>query len=76
MIKSLNNHVVKLEGRVVERELQNEKYKFARSVLLSGRCPGIKDGVGFQTGGKENTKINVSGKEFPKLVKGKGPILH
>jgi hypothetical protein len=37
-----------------------------------GDALGIKDGVGFQKEGKENTKIKVSRQEFPKFVKEKG----
>jgi hypothetical protein len=45
-------------------------------MLYNGRHPGIKDGVVFQTGGKENTKTNAHGKEFPNFVKGMAPIFH
>jgi membrane-bound ClpP family serine protease len=40
--------------------------------------PRIKDGVGFQRGGKENTKIKVNEHGFPKFVKEKvkAPIVH
>jgi hypothetical protein len=65
MIKILNNHVAKLEAKIAKHGLDYEKYKFARSILLSGRHPRIKDGVGFQKGGKENTKLKVSGQVFP-----------
>jgi hypothetical protein len=45
---------------------------------LNGRCPKIKDGVAFQSGGKENTKVKINGHEFSKFVKekGKAPITH
>jgi hypothetical protein len=75
MIKILNNHVAKLEAKVAKHELEYEKYKFARSILLSERCLSIKDGVGVQTRGKENTKTNANRKEFPKFIKGKSPIV-
>jgi hypothetical protein len=42
---------------------------------LSGRLSIIKDGVGFQSRGKENAKIKVNGKEFLEFVKGKAPIV-
>jgi hypothetical protein len=41
---------------------------------LSGRRPRIKDGVGFQRGSKENTKIKINGHELPKFVKEKGKV--
>jgi cell division protein FtsL len=76
MIKSLNEHVAKLEAKITEHELENEKYKFVRSILFNERHPRIKDVVGFQTGEKENTKVKVNGQEFLKFVKGKAPIVH
>jgi hypothetical protein len=54
IIKSLNDHVAKLESKIIEHELEYEKYKFTRSILSSGRWPNIKDGVGFQKGDKVN----------------------
>jgi hypothetical protein len=35
-------------AKIDEHELENENFKFARSMLYSGRRPGIKDGIGFQ----------------------------
>jgi hypothetical protein len=76
MIKSLNEHVAKLEAKITEHELENEKYKFVRSILFNERRPRIKDVVGFQTGEKDNTKVKVNEQEFLKFVKGKAPIVH
>jgi hypothetical protein len=50
MIKEQNDHIAKLNAKIVEHELENEKFKFARSMLYNGRRPGIKDGIGFQQG--------------------------
>jgi hypothetical protein len=50
---------------------ENEKIKFARSMLYSERCPGIKDGIGFQQGSK--VKINAH-KRLSNFVKGKAPM--
>jgi chromosome segregation ATPase len=47
MIKEQNDHVDKLNAKIAEHELENKKFKFARSMLYNGRRPGIKDGVGF-----------------------------
>jgi hypothetical protein len=57
MIKQQNDHIAKLDAKIVEHELKNEKFKFARSMLYSGRRPGIKDDIGFQQGG--NVKLNA-----------------
>jgi hypothetical protein len=48
MIKQQNDHIAKLTAKINEHELENEKFKFARSMLYNGRRPGIKDGIGFQ----------------------------
>jgi hypothetical protein len=48
LIKQQNNHIAQLSAKINEHYLENEKFKFARSMLYSGRRPGIKDGIGFQ----------------------------
>jgi serine phosphatase RsbU (regulator of sigma subunit) len=48
MIKEQNDHIATLNAKIVEHELENENFKFARSMLYNGRRPGIKDGIGFQ----------------------------
>jgi hypothetical protein len=48
MIKEQNDHIAKLNAKIAEHELENEKFKFARSMLYNGRRHGIKDGIGFQ----------------------------
>jgi hypothetical protein len=47
-IKQQNDHIAKLTTKINEHELQNEKFKFDRSMLYNGRRSGIKDGIGFQ----------------------------
>jgi prefoldin subunit 5 len=48
MIKQQNDHIAKLTAKINEHKLENEKFKFARSMLYNGRRPGIKDSIGFQ----------------------------
>jgi hypothetical protein len=72
MIKQQNNHIVKLYAKIAEHELENEKFKFARSMLYSGRHPCIKDGIGFQQG--DNVKLNAPPKRLSNFVKGKAPM--
>jgi hypothetical protein len=72
MIKQQNDHIAKLTAKINEHELENEKFKFARSMLYNGRCPGIKDDIGFQQG--SNVKLNAP-KRLPNFVKGKAPIV-
>jgi hypothetical protein len=72
MIKQQNNHIDKLTTKINEHELENEKFKFARSMLYNGRRPGIKDGIGFQQG--SNVKLNAP-KRLSNFVKGKAPMV-
>jgi hypothetical protein len=58
MIKQQNDHIATLNAKIAEHELENEKFKFARSMLYNGRCPSIKDGIGFQQGSQSNVKLN------------------
>jgi chromosome segregation ATPase len=48
LIKQQNDHIAQLTAKINEHEIENKKFKFARSMLYNGRCPGIKDGIGFQ----------------------------
>jgi 3D (Asp-Asp-Asp) domain-containing protein len=72
IIKQQNDHIAKLDAKIAEYELENEKFKFARSMLYSGRRPGIKDGIGFQQG--DNVKLNAPPKRLSNFVKGKAPM--
>jgi hypothetical protein len=71
LIKQQNDHIAQLTAKINEHEIENEKFKFARSMLYSGRHPGIKDGIGFQQG--SNVKINAP-KRLSNFVKGKAPM--
>jgi hypothetical protein len=72
MIKQQNDHIAKLTTKIAEHELENEKFKFARSMLYNGRRPGIKDGIGFQQG--SNVKLNAP-KKLSNFVKGKAHMV-
>jgi hypothetical protein len=48
LIKQQNDHIAQLTSKINEHEIENEKFKFARSMLYNGRRPGIKDGIDFQ----------------------------
>jgi hypothetical protein len=69
LIKQQNDHIAILTAKMNEHDLENEKFKFARSMLYSGRRPGIKDGIGFQQG--DNVKLNTPPKRLSNFVKGK-----
>jgi hypothetical protein len=57
LIKQQNDHIAQLTSKINDHEIENEKFKFARSMLYNGRHPGIKDGNGFQHG--DNVKLNA-----------------
>jgi hypothetical protein len=71
LIKQQNDHIAQLTSKINEHEIENEKFKFARSMLYSGRRPGINDGIGFQQG--SNVKLNAP-KRLSNFVKGKAPM--
>jgi prefoldin subunit 5 len=48
LIKQQNDHITQLIAKINEHEIENEKFKFARSMLYNGRRLGIRDGIGFQ----------------------------
>jgi hypothetical protein len=52
MIKQQNDHIATLNAKIVEHELENEKFKFARSMFYNGRRSGIKDRIGSNKGTK------------------------
>jgi hypothetical protein len=74
MIKEQNDHIAKLNAKIAEHELENENFKFARSMLYNGRHPDIKDGIGFQQGNQSNTKLNAP-KKLSNFVKGKASMV-
>jgi hypothetical protein len=57
LIKQQNDHIAQLTSKINEHEIENEKFKFARSMLYNGRHPDIKDGIGFEQG--DNVKLNA-----------------
>jgi hypothetical protein len=70
MIKKQNDHIAKLDAKIAEHKLENENFKFARSMLYNGRRPGIKDDIDFQQG--SNVKLNAP-KIFLILLRAKHP---
>jgi hypothetical protein len=72
LIKQQNHHIAQLSAKINEHEIENENFKFVRSMLYSRRHPGIKDGIGFQQG--DNVKLNAP-KKLSNFVKGKAPMV-
>jgi hypothetical protein len=71
LIKEQNDHIPQLTSKINEHEIENENFKFARSMLYNGRRPDIKDDIGFQQG--DNVKFNAP-KKLSNFVKGKAPM--
>jgi hypothetical protein len=75
MIKVQNDHIAKLNAKIAEHELENKNFKFACSMLYNGKCPGIKDGIGFQQQSQSNIKINPPKNKLSNFVEGKAPMV-
>jgi hypothetical protein len=71
-VDAIHYHIAQLSAKINEHDLENENFKFAKSMLYSGRRPGIKDGIGFQKG--YNVKLNAP-KKLSNFVKGKAPMV-
>jgi hypothetical protein len=48
LIKQQNDHIAQLSAKINEHDLENENFKFTRSMLYNGRHHGIKDCIGYQ----------------------------
>jgi hypothetical protein len=59
MVKEQNDHIAKLNAKIAKHELENENFKFARSMLYNGRHPDIKNDIGFQQGSQSNIELNA-----------------
>jgi hypothetical protein len=75
-IDAINDHIANLNAKIAEHELENENFKFARSMLYNGRRPGIKDDIGFQQGSQSNIKLNAPKNRLSNFVKGKATMVH
>jgi hypothetical protein len=73
MIKEQNDHIAKLNAKFAEHELENENFKFARSMLYNGRCPDIKDGIGFQPRNQITSNLMPIETRFPSLLRARLP---
>jgi hypothetical protein len=71
LIKEQNEHIAQLTAKINEHEIENEKFKFARSMLYRWRCLSIKDDIGFQQG--SNFKLSAP-KRLSNFVKVKAPM--
>jgi hypothetical protein len=68
LIKEQNDHIDQLTAKINEHKIENEKFKFARSMLYNGIPSVIKNDIGFQQG--DNVKLNAP-KKLSNFIKGK-----
>jgi hypothetical protein len=52
-----------------EKNSMDEKVEYVRSVYLNARRPHIKSGIGYKTGDKHNTRMNIKYQKFIKFTK-------
>jgi hypothetical protein len=71
-IDAIHDHIAQLNAKISEHDLENKNFKFARSMLYSGRRSGIKDDIDFQKG--DNVKLSAPPKRLSNFVKGKAPM--
>jgi hypothetical protein len=50
MIKQQNDHIAKLTTKISEHELENENFKFARSIFIMGDAPTLRMALGSNMG--------------------------
>jgi hypothetical protein len=44
-----------------QQHLVNEKVEYARGAYLNARMPHIKNGIGYKTSDKHNSRVNTRG---------------
>jgi hypothetical protein len=57
MIREQNDHIAKLNAKIAEHELENEKFKFARSMLYNGRRPALRMTLASNKGAKATSNL-------------------
>jgi hypothetical protein len=57
MIKEQNDDITKLNAKIAEHELENENFKFARSMLYNGRRPASRMTLASNKGAKATPNL-------------------
>jgi hypothetical protein len=75
MVKKLKKEKTasKITSQQQRKQVQHEKngkVEYARSVFLNVRRLHIKNGIGYKTSDKHNSRVNTKGQEFIKFIKG------
>jgi hypothetical protein len=56
-----------------ERASTDDKNEYARSVFLNARMSHIKNGIGYKSEDKHNSRVNSNDKEFIRFTNGNSP---
>jgi hypothetical protein len=72
MFKEQNDHVVKLNAKIVEHELENKKFKFACSMLYNGRH-ALRMGLTSNMGAKTTSNLMPIEIRSPILLRARLP---
>jgi hypothetical protein len=73
MIKEQNDHIANLNPKIVKHELENEKFKFARSMLYNGRRPTLRMALTSNKGVKETSNLMPLRTSFLTLLRASLP---
>jgi hypothetical protein len=73
MIKEQKDHISKLNVKITEHELENENFKFARSMLYNGRRPALGMGLASNLGTKTTSNLMPIETRFPILLRARLP---
>jgi hypothetical protein len=64
LIKDQNDHIAKLNAKIVEHELENEKFKFARNMLYSGDALALRMVLVSNLGAKTTLNLMPMKQDF------------
>jgi hypothetical protein len=73
LIKQQNDHIAKLDAKIAEHNLENEKFKFARSILYNGRHSALR--MALATKGETMSKLVPLLKSCPISLRARLPCL-
>jgi hypothetical protein len=73
MIKEQNDHIAKLNAKIAEHELENENFKFARSMLYNGRRPALRMGLASNLEAKATSNLMPIETRFLTLLRARHP---
>jgi hypothetical protein len=57
IIKEQNDHIAKLNAKIAEHELENENFKFSRSMLYNGDAQALRMALASNKGAKATSNL-------------------